>query len=66
VVRLLPGALGDEDSAKDDSFSTSLLEYLAALTTQQRFEMTFGKSREMASLCKRQGSRRATQIIKRA
>ncbi len=27
VIRLLPGALGDEDSAKDDSFSDSLLEY---------------------------------------
>jgi tRNA (guanine37-N1)-methyltransferase len=27
VVRLLPGALGDEDSAKDDSFSHGLLEY---------------------------------------
>ncbi len=27
VVRLLPGALGDEDSAKDDSFSEELLEY---------------------------------------
>jgi tRNA (guanine37-N1)-methyltransferase len=27
VVRLLPGALGDEDSAKDDSFSGGLLEY---------------------------------------
>jgi tRNA (guanine37-N1)-methyltransferase len=30
VVRLLPGVLGDEDSAKDDSFSESaggLLEY---------------------------------------
>lgn len=27
VVRLLPGALGDEDSAPDDSFSTGLLEY---------------------------------------
>jgi tRNA (guanine37-N1)-methyltransferase len=27
VVRLLPGALGDEDSAKDDSFSDGLLEY---------------------------------------
>jgi len=27
VVRLLPGALGDEDSAKDDSFSEGLLEY---------------------------------------
>lgn len=27
VVRLLPGALGDEDSADDDSFSDGLLEY---------------------------------------
>ena len=27
VVRLLSGALGDEDSAKDDSFSDGLLEY---------------------------------------
>ncbi len=27
VVRLLPGALGDEGSSKDDSFSEGLLEY---------------------------------------
>ena len=27
VVRLLPDALGDEDSSKDDSFSSGLLEY---------------------------------------
>jgi tRNA (guanine37-N1)-methyltransferase len=27
VVRLLPGALGDEDSAANDSFSDGLLEY---------------------------------------
>ena len=27
IVRLLPGALGDEDSSKDDSFSEGLLEY---------------------------------------
>lgn len=27
VVRLLPGALGDEDSAKEESFSEPLLEY---------------------------------------
>jgi tRNA (guanine37-N1)-methyltransferase len=27
VVRLLPGVLGDEDSAKEDSFSEGLLEY---------------------------------------
>jgi len=27
VVRLLPGALGDENSSKDDSFNNGLLEY---------------------------------------
>ena len=27
VARLLPGALGDENSAKDESFSEGLLEY---------------------------------------
>jgi tRNA (guanine37-N1)-methyltransferase len=27
VVRLLPGALGDEDSCKDESFTENLLEY---------------------------------------
>lgn len=41
------------------------LDYLTSLTTQQRFEMMLRKSREMVSLCKRHGSRRTTQIIKR-
>jgi hypothetical protein len=41
------------------------LAYLASLTTQQRFEMMLQKSREMASLRKRHGSRRTTQIVKR-
>ena len=27
IVRLIPGALGDDESAKDDSFSAGLLEY---------------------------------------
>jgi hypothetical protein len=42
------------------------LDYPASLTTQQRFEMMLRKSREMASLRKRHGSRRTTQITKRA
>ena len=41
------------------------LDYLASLTTQQRFEMMLQKSREMVSLRRRHGSRRTTQIIKR-
>jgi hypothetical protein len=42
------------------------LHYLASLTTQQRFEMMLRKSREMASLRRRHGSRRTTQIIEGA
>jgi hypothetical protein len=42
------------------------LDYLTSLTTQQRFDMMLRKGREMASLRKRHGSRRTTQIIKRA
>jgi len=41
------------------------LDYLASLTTQQRFDMMLRKSREMASLRNRHGSRRTTQVIKR-
>ncbi len=41
------------------------LAYLRSLTTQQRFELMLRKSREMASLRKRHGSRRTTQITKR-
>ena len=41
------------------------LDYLTSLTTQQRFDLMLRKSREMASLRKRHGSRRTTQIIKR-
>lgn len=41
------------------------LNYLASLTTQQRFDMMLRKSREIASLRKRHGSRRTTQIVKR-
>jgi hypothetical protein len=42
------------------------LDYLTSLTTQQRFEMMLRKSREMASLRKRHGRRRTTEVIKRA
>ena len=41
------------------------LDYLTSLTTQERFEMMFRKSREMASLRRRHGNRRTTQITKR-
>jgi hypothetical protein len=41
------------------------LDYLASLTTQQRFEMMLRKSRQMAYLRKRHGRRRTTEVIKR-
>ena len=41
------------------------LDYLTSLTTKQRFHMMFQKSREMQLMLKRNGSRKATNIIKR-
>jgi hypothetical protein len=42
------------------------LNYLASLTTQQRFQMMFKKTQEMLKLLKQDGNRRSHQIIKRA
>lgn len=42
------------------------LDYLASLTTSQRFEMMFTKRQEMLSLLKkRNANRTTTEIIKR-
>ena len=41
------------------------LAYLKSLTTQQRFQMMFAKTKEMLNLLKRHGNRTTTQIIKR-
>ena len=41
------------------------LDYLASLTTSQRFEMMFRKTKEMLRLLKKDGRRTATEIIKR-
>jgi hypothetical protein len=50
------------DEAAENEFE---LDYLASLTTRQRFEMMFRKSREMALLMKRNGRSRSTEVIKR-
>jgi hypothetical protein len=42
------------------------LDYLLSLTTRQRFEMMFEKTRQMVSLLKKNGRRRTTKVIKRA
>ena len=41
------------------------LDYLTSLTTRQRFEMMFTKTREMLRLLKKDGRRTTTEIIKR-
>lgn len=41
------------------------LKYLKSLTTKERFEMYFRKTKEMLSLLKKSGHRKTTQIIKR-
>lgn len=41
------------------------LDYLASLTTRQRFQMMRQKSREMILLLKRNGHRKSTQVVKR-
>ncbi|HLB75020.1 MAG TPA: hypothetical protein VJJ98_13455 [Sedimentisphaerales bacterium] len=42
------------------------LDYLASLTTKQRFEMMFAKTSQMRSLLKKPNAHRAaTEIIKR-
>jgi len=42
------------------------LDYLASLTTRQRFQIMFAKTREMLNLLKKpNANRKATEIIKR-
>jgi hypothetical protein len=41
------------------------LVYQRSLTTQQRFEMMFRKSREMAETLQRHGHRKPFEIVKR-
>jgi hypothetical protein len=42
------------------------LAYQRSLTTQQRFEMMFRKSREMAEMLERRGYRKPFEIVKHA
>ena len=54
--------LTKHDEKKEIEFE---LDYLLSLTTKQRFEMMFRKSRQMARLLKRNGRRKTTKVIKR-
>jgi DNA mismatch repair protein MutH len=53
----------NEDEDKEIEFE---LDYLTSLTTSQRFEMMFTKTKEMLSLRKKRKTNRAvTEVIKR-
>jgi len=54
--------LDKDDEDKEIEFE---LDYLTSLTTSQRFEMMFRKTREMLRLLKKDGLRTTTEIIKR-
>ncbi len=54
--------LGKTNESQEIEFE---LDYLTSLTTRQRFQMMFQKSREMALLLKRNGRRKSTQVVKR-
>ena len=42
------------------------LAYQRSLTTQQRFELMFRKSRELAEMLQRHGHRKPFEIVKRS
>lgn len=54
--------LDKDDEEKEIEFE---LDYLTSLTTRQRFELMFRKTREMTRLLKRNERRKVTKIIKR-
>ena len=54
--------LEEDNESREIEFE---LDYLASLTTQQRFQMMLQKSLEMALLLRRNGHRKTTQVIKR-
>ena len=54
--------LAKHDFAKEIEFE---LKYLLSLTTRQRFQMMFNKTKEIRNLLKKHGYRKTTQIIKR-
>jgi hypothetical protein len=53
------------DEASEEAEIDFELAYLATLTTAQRFEMMFSKSREIAQELLRRGHRGPAQIVKR-
>ncbi len=55
--------LDADDEAKERELE---LAYQRSLTTQERFEMMFRRSREMAEMLERRGYRKPFEIVKRS
>jgi hypothetical protein len=55
--------LDEDDEEKELEFE---LAYQRTLTTQQRFDLMFRKSREIAEVLLRHGYRKPLEIVKRA
>ena len=60
---ILKVALDEQDEEHELEFE---LDYLATLTTQQRFEMMFRRSREFKEMLEQYEPRRPAEIVKRA
>ncbi|KPJ49711.1 MAG: hypothetical protein AMJ41_02460 [candidate division Zixibacteria bacterium DG_27] len=54
--------LDDHDEEKEIEFE---LSWLLSLSTEQRFDLMFKKSRELVGLLEANGHRRSPEIIKR-
>lgn len=55
----------EPDGASEEEELEFELEYLRTLTTPERFEMMFRRSRQIAEELLRRGHRRPAQILKR-
>ena len=61
LFRNISSDLNDEERELDFE-----IEYQLSLTTQQRFEMMFPRSREIAEMLIKNGHRKAFEIVKRS
>ncbi len=52
----------DDDTERELAFE---LVYLRSLTTQQRFDLMFRRSREIAEVLLRRGYRKPVEVVKR-
>jgi hypothetical protein len=62
MASVLKSRPGEDDEDRELEFE---LEYQGRLTSAERFEMMFRRSREMAEELLRRGHRRPSEVVKR-